>query len=94
MASYQPNHMRHKRPPQHFRPTGPQHAMFAAPVRPHRSFRAKAVALGTVTVGTGAIVAVMSTSGAQVLENSPKSHHVAPTAPVTRDAPKRLGSRP
>jgi hypothetical protein len=37
---------------------------------------------------------VMSTGGAQVLENSPKSHHVAPATPVTRDAPRQPGSQP
>jgi hypothetical protein len=95
MARYQPNHMRHKRPPQHFRPSAPQHAKLAAPAHPRLSLRTRALAFGTVTVGTGAIVAVMSTGGAQVLENSPKGHHVVPTTvPVTREAPRRQGFHP
>jgi hypothetical protein len=89
MASYQPTHIRPKRPPQHFRPTHPQHAKFAPPVRPHLSLRAKALGFGTITVGTGAIVAVMSTGGAQVVENSPSSHHPATTTTVMRDIPRR-----
>jgi hypothetical protein len=87
MAKYQPQHVRPKRPPQHFRPTGPQHARYAPHARPHLSLRARVLALGSIAVGTGAVAAVMSTGGAQVLEHSPPRHHVAPaTSRYCRDA--------
>jgi hypothetical protein len=90
MAKYQPQHVRPKQPPQHFRPTGPQHARYAPRARSHMSLRAKVAALGSVALGTGAVVAVMSTGGAQVLEHSPKSHPVVPTtARYCREATPR-----
>jgi hypothetical protein len=92
MAKYQPKHIRPKRPPQHFRPTGPQHFRYAPRPRSHMGVRARVVGLGlgSVALGTGAVVAVVGTGGAQVLDHSPKSHADQPaTARYCREAPLR-----
>jgi hypothetical protein len=100
MASYQPKHAKSKPyVPQHLRPalTRPVHAQsarFAPRPRARLSVRAKGLAAGTMALGTGAVVVVMSTVGAQGVDNSPRAHHVAPTTTSTTHVPKRSASQP